>query len=177
MYRRGHVMEKELQQLKEDLHKKKEAIDEIPKLIKRRIDRAFSTNIWELSEKELDRYVGECITVLSQNADTKPDAGSIASHRKIIGPAIVLMKRIFMIIGKIYSNLVLAKQIEFNRKVVELSQAFLIQINNNKKSNEKIDERIRSCEEILAIVKIKVDELHRGLSQMKNGPEDRNKNA
>jgi hypothetical protein len=169
-------MEKEIQRLKNELYRRKEAVNEIQKLANRRIDRDFCSNIWELSEKELDAHVGELITFLNQNMNTKPDEGSIKSHRKIIGNAIVLMKRLLVKIGRVHANLILDKQIEFNKKIVELSQAILIQVKNNRERIEEIDEKIRDCEEVSAIAMIKFEELQQDLKHLKNATKDLDNN-
>jgi len=163
----GHEMRKEIEKLKNDLCKKKDTIHKIEKLINRKIDREFPVNIWELSEKELEIFIGECIPLLNKKVNIKPDEKSITSHRKIIGGVIVFIKKILIKFIRPYTNLLLDKQIEFNQQIFNLCQAVIIQLKNNKEKVEKIGDRIRDCEEELVIVRNILEEIHKDLNKLK----------
>ena len=160
-------MRKEIEKLKNDLFKEKETIHKIEKLIHKKIDREFPINIWELSEKELEIYIGEYILLLNKKINIKPDEKSITSHRKIIGGAIVFIKKMLVKFIHPYTNLLLDKQIEFNQHIFNLCQAVIIQQKSCKEKVEKIGDRISDCEEELVIVRNILEEIHKDLNKLK----------
>ena len=79
---------KEIQRLKKEMYKRKEEISDIKKLVNKEIDQEFYSNLSELSEKELETYIEECLSSINRNIDPKPEKKSITSHRKILGTPI-----------------------------------------------------------------------------------------
>jgi hypothetical protein len=149
---------KEIQEIKAKILREKEKITDINQLIHKEIDREFQPSVWELSEKELDIYIAENLSVLSQNWDTRPDKKSISSHRKVMGKLIVRIKRILFKMGTAYSNVLLDKQVQFNQKVVELLQGVFLRQAELEKKISKLEKKVRDCEENIVIANDKSTE-------------------
>jgi len=164
------AMIKEIQRLKKELYRKKEEILDLKKLVHKEIDREFQSDLEELSERELETYIGECFSSMKRNIDTKPDEKPITSHRKILGKPIILIKQVLSRITGVYSyaNLILDKKTEFNRQSVALHQALLITFRKNRERIRQIEEKISGCEENLIIIMNKIKGLHLSLEQQKN---------
>ena len=164
------AMIKEVQRLKKELYRKKEEIRDLKKLVHKEIDREFQSDLEELSERELETYIGECFSSMKRNIDTKPDEKPITSHRKILGKPIILIKQVLSRITGVYSyvNLILDKKTEFNRQSVALHQALLISFRKNRERIRQIEEKISDCEENLIIIMNKIKDLHLSLEQQKN---------
>jgi len=168
---------KEIQRLKKELYRKKEEIRDLKKLVNKEIDREFQLDLEELSERELETYIGECFSSMKRNIDTKPEEKPITSHRKVIGKPIILIKQILSRITGVYSyaklildkqTLILDKQTEFNRQSVALHQASFIRFRKNREKIQQIEEKISDCEENLVIIMEKIKDLHLSLEQLKN---------
>ena len=54
------------------------------KLVNKEIDREFHTDLGKLSERELETYIGECLSSINRDIDSKLDKESLTSHRKIL---------------------------------------------------------------------------------------------
>lgn len=137
----------EISRLKEELSRQKEKITDIKELVKQDIDRDFSINLWELSEKELDSEMGNRLSFLNDDIDTRPDPGIIASHRRILGKPVVLIKRLFMKLTGFYTNTLLEKQRRFNEQVVAFQLASFIRSRHNEKRIKEIEGKIKTIEE------------------------------
>jgi len=171
------AMTKEIQRLKKELYRKKEEIRDLKKLVNKEIDREFQSDLEELSERELETYIGECFSSMKANIDTKPDEKPITSHRKILGKPIILIKQILSRITGVnsYADLILDKQTsildnqtEFNRQSIALHQALLISFRKNRERIRQIEEKISDCEENLIIIMNKIKDLHLSQEQLKN---------
>jgi len=159
---------KEIQRLKKEMYKRKEEISDIKKLVNKEIDREFYSNLSELSEKELETYIEECLSSINRNIDPKPEKKSITSHRKILGKPIILIKRVLLKIIGFYIDLILDKQTQFNQQSVALYQALLLRLRQNKERIKQIEEKVSDCEENLDIILDKLKDLHLSLEQLKN---------
>ena len=164
------AMTKKIQRLKKELYRKKEEIRDLKRLVNKEIDREFQADLGELSERELETYIGECFSSMKRNIDTKPDEKPITSHRKIIGKPIILIKQILSRITGVYSytNLILDKRTEFNRQSIALHQALLISFRKNRERIRQIEEKISDYEENLIIIMNKIKDLNLSLKQQKN---------
>lgn len=167
---------KEIQRLKEELDKKKEEIQDLRELVKKEIDRPFPADAEELSERELETYIAEHFPSIRSRIDSKPDKKPLASHRKILGRPIVLLKQFLLKSIVDYNDLFLAKQAQFNQQSVDLYQALLLQTRNNKKRMKQIQEKISAFEENLTVLEAKLEDLHSSLEQLKNRAADHNPN-
>lgn len=152
---------KDINRLKEDLYRQKERAANIEALVKKEIDRDFPTDLWELSEKELDAEMGDRLSFLNDDIDPRPDPKSITSHRKILGKPIVLLKRLIMKIAGVYTNSLLEKQRRFNEQSVAFHLASFIRFRNNEKNLKIIEEKLKSLEEDREMLREQLDEIRK----------------
>jgi len=138
---------KEISRLKEDIFKQKEKIANIEELVKKEIDRDFSVDLWELSERELDNEMSARLSFLNDDIDIRPDSKAITSHRKILGKPIVFIKRIIMKIANAYTNTILEKQRRFNDQLVAFHLASFIRFRHNEQKIKAIEEKLKTFEE------------------------------
>lgn len=156
---------KEIDRLKEEIYRQKEKAADIKELVKEEIHRDFPVNFWELSERELDNEMGMRLSFLNDNIDTRPEARSITSHRRIIGKPIVLIKRLVLKIAGFYTNTILEKQRSFNEQLVAFHLASFIRFRHNERKIKEILERIKALEEDQESI---LDQL----AQLKNGKQE-----
>ena len=153
---------KEIDRLEEELHRQKESISDLKELVKHEIDRDFPVDLWALSERELDNEMGNRLSFLNDDIDTRPDAGTITSHRRFIGKFIVRFKRLVMKLTGFYSNTLLEKQRTFNDQLVAFHLASFIRFRH-------IEERIKAMEEKFNTLAEDQEVLTERLDQLKNG--------
>ncbi len=153
---------KEINRLKEEIYQQKEKVSDIKELITGEIDRDFPIDFWELSERELDNEMGNRLSFLNDDIDTRPDAQSITSHRRILGKPIVLIKRLVMKIAGFYTNTILEKQRSFNEQLVAFHLASFIRFRHNERKIKEILEKLKALEEDQEMM---LEEL----AQLKNG--------
>ncbi len=153
---------KEINRLKEEIYRQKEKVSDIKELVTGEIDRDFPVDFWELSERELDNEMGNRLSFLNDDIDTRPDAQSITSHRRILGKPIVLIKRLVMKIAGFYTNTILEKQRSFNEQLVAFHLASFIRFRHNERKIKEILEKIKTLEEDQELILEQ-------LAQLKNG--------
>ncbi len=142
----------EINRLKEEIYRQKESIPGIRGLVKDEIDSHFDTDPWELSEKELDSRMGDRLSFLNDDIDPKPDAGSISSHRRLLGKPVVWFKRLLMRIARPYTNLILEKQRRFNEQLVAFHLASFIRFRQNESHIDTIEKKLKEIEEDLELL-------------------------
>jgi len=152
----------ELDRLKEEIYRQKEKAADLKELVKEEIRRDFPVDFWELSERELDSEMGSRLSFLNDDIDTRPDARSITSHRRILGKPIVLIKRLVLKIAGFYTNTILEKQRSFNEQLVAFHLASFIRFRHNERKIKEILEKLKALEEDQELI------LDR-LTQLKNG--------
>lgn len=138
---------KEINRLKEEIFQQKDKVSDIKELVTGEIDRDFPVDFWELSERELDNEMGNRLSFLNDDIDTRPDAQSITSHRRILGKPIVLIKRLVMKIAGFYTNTILEKQRSFNEQLVAFHLASFIRFRHNERKIKEILEKLKTLEE------------------------------
>jgi hypothetical protein len=138
---------KEINSMKQEIFQQKENITDIKDLVKKEIDRDFTVDLWELSERELDSEMGNRLSFLNDDIDTRPEAKTITSHRRIIGRPIVLIKRLVMKIAGFYTNTILEKQRKFNEQLVAFHLASFIRFRHNEEKIKEIKKRLKILEE------------------------------
>jgi hypothetical protein len=153
---------KEIDRLKEEIYRQKEKAADIKELVKEEIHRDFPVNFWELSDRELDNEMGMRLSFLNDHIDTRPEARSITSHRRILGKPIVLLKRLVLKITGFYTNTILEKQRSLNEQLVAFHLASFIRFRHNERKVKEILEKIKTLEEDQESI------LDR-LAQLKNG--------
>ncbi|MCX6580889.1 MAG: hypothetical protein NT166_11990 [Candidatus Aminicenantes bacterium] len=144
--------------LKEEIFRRKEKLSSIEELVKTQIDRDFPTNLWELSERELDQEMGNRLSFLNDDIDPRPDPAAITSHRKILGKPIVFIKRMVIKIAGAYANALLEKQRRFNEQLVNFHLASFIRFRRNEDRIKGIEEKLKTFEEDQEIL---LDELEK----------------
>jgi hypothetical protein len=152
----------EINRLKEEIYQQKEKVSDIKELVTEEIDRDFPIDFWELSERELDNEMGNRLSFLNDDIDTRPDAQSITSHRRILGKPIVFIKRLVMKIAGFYTNTLLEKQRSFNEQLVAFHLASFIRFRHNERKINEILEKLKALEEDQELIMEQ-------LVQLKNG--------
>jgi len=138
---------KEIDRLEEELFRQKESISNLKELIKEEIDREFPVDLWALSERELDNEMGNRLTFLNDDIDTRPDTQSITSHRGFIGKFIVRFKRLVMKSTAFYTNAIMEKQRCFNDQLVAFHLASFIRFRHNEQKIKAIEEKLNTLVE------------------------------
>mgnify|MGYP001047574139 FL=1 len=162
------TLAQEIQRLKEELDRKRKEIEDIKELAGKEIDGSFPINLEEFSERELESYIAESIASIKEEINSRPAKEPITSHRKLIGRPIVALKKFLLQSLADYNDLFLDKQIQFNRRSVDLYQALLLRTKHNKERMKQIQEQISACEESLVVLKAKLEDLRANLEQQKN---------
>ena len=107
------------------------------------------------------------LSVLNQKWDSKEEE-PITSHRRILGPFIVLAKKILRKMLKPFSNTILLRQTEFNSQLVKLLNIVIPQLNNVTESSRELGKRIDELTKRLNELTKRLNELttkHMDLSQ------------
>lgn len=156
---------KELQRLKQEIHKQKEYIRDIKKLVNKEIDREFPTYLWELSERELDTFLIENLRPILKYPKLRVEENSITSHRKILGKPIVRIKKYFLRIVGPYINKTLDEQTQFNRQSAVLYEALYLRLRHIKEKITQIEKKVMECEESLVAFLHKNQDSQRSLRQ------------
>jgi len=152
----------ELDRLKEEIYRQKEKAADLKELVKTEIRRDFPVDFWELSERELDNEMGSRLSFLNDDIDTRPEARSITSHRRILGKPIVFIKRLVLKIAGFYTNTILEKQRSLNEQLVAFHLASFIRFRHNERKIKEILEKLKALEEDQELI---LDQL----TQLKNG--------
>ncbi len=143
----SETLEREIRRLKEEMSRKREAIQDIGRLINREIDRDFHIDLWELSDRELDQEMGDRLSRLNDDIDTRPSAEAITSHRQVVGKFIVRAKRLLMKLFNPYTNTLLEKQRRFNDRLVAFHLATFIRLHRGENALQAVKEKLEEIEE------------------------------
>jgi len=161
------TLEKEFKRLKEELAKKREEVQDIANLIHEGIDRHFQINSTELSERELEAFLGEKLAMGKQYIDIEPDPGALRSHRKILGRPILFFKRMFMKMIRFYSQQITSKQTQFNENAAALLEAIVSYSRRNRQELLDIQEKIGRLEETAVLLLASLKDLKEKLGKQK----------
>jgi chromosome segregation ATPase len=168
---------KEIQRLKEELDRKRGEIEDIRELVKKEIDREWPVHVEELSEKELETYIKECVSSIETHIDPKPDKKGITSPRKILGRPIIFFKRALIKMTGVYVHLLLDKQTQFNRQSVSLYRALALRLQHLQEKIKYLQERVSDGEESLVILEKKLEDLQASQEQLKSRTANHNLTA
>lgn len=138
--------ETSIRQLKEEFQSLRDSIQTLEGLIREPIDSPYSLNLWELSQGELDQEMAHRLSSLNQDINTKPDP-AITSHRKIIGPLIVSLKKTLRSLLRMNPEMILSKQVTFNEDLVALHLASFIRFRELDKRIAVLEEKLTQMEE------------------------------
>lgn len=137
-----------LEMFREQLLIEKNNINIVNKLVNSEIDQNFELDLWELSPKELDNWMGKNLSILNDNINTVPGPIIAKSHRRFIGRPIVYIKnKIFFYINK-YTLPILEKQKIFNSQLVKFHLASFIRLRALDSKLNIIDEKISKIENL-----------------------------
>ena len=163
-------LDREIENLRRELERKKSEIRDLRKLVRGAIDRDFPLEVAEYSEKELDDYFRDAVSPLKLVIDPRPGPDTVRSHRKVIGAPIVFLKRIFLRVFGFYTHLLLDDQARFNRRSAELTEALVARVRHYRDRLETIEGRVAAFEESLVILKSKLEDLGTRLGAPPGGP-------
>jgi hypothetical protein len=162
----------DIERLRRELEEKKREIRDLRQLVRREVDRDFSPDIREYSERELEDYFRDALGPLNEVSDPRPDPQAIRSHRKIIGPAIVFLKRAFLKMTGFYVHLLLDDQTRFNQRSAELAQALVARVKRYRERLEMVEGKVGAFEESLVILRGRLDDLRLRLPQPPGSGDD-----
>ncbi len=135
-----------LETFREEILIEKNNINSMNELVISDIDRDFDMDLWDLSPKELDNWMGKNLSLLNDNINTIPSPINAESHRKFIGKFIVYIKnKVFFYINK-YTLPILEKQKVFNSQLVQFHLATFIRLKTLDNKINTIDEKISQIE-------------------------------
>ena len=157
----------EIQRLKAKLEKQRERIGSVKELVNEEIDRDFPLNLEELSGKELECEMGIYLSRLDEESDPRPDPWAFTSHRKIIGKAIVFLKRLMFKITSVYSNTLLERQNRFNHRSASLHHSFFIRFRQKEKRILRIEEKLEDLEEHEVLLADKLESMQKSITGLR----------
>jgi len=152
MAKQADLIRQTISQIKEEISIQKAETKSLQELVKKGIDRDFSTNLWDLSDKELDFDMATYLSFLNDDIDTRPDPADISSHRRLFAGIIVRFKRFLLKISSIYSNALLDKQRKFNDQSVHFKLSSFIRFRHLENRLGSIEESLKEIQENLEIL-------------------------
>jgi hypothetical protein len=129
----------EIARLKEDCQTRKSAAGSLEELTGEPIQHHFPVDLWALSDSELDGEMGKRLGFLNDDIDCLP-AAAITSHRRFIGPLIVICKKLFFKLMRPYSKYLLERQNHFNEQLVAFHLASFIRF-------RRLEERVKRLQQ------------------------------
>lgn len=128
---------KEFEALKERAHAAREAAATLEELAGGPLRHHYPLDLWSLSDDELDNEMGKRLGFLNEDIDCRPVA--VTSHRRLVGPLIVLGKKILLKLLSPYTNSLFARQTRFHEQLVAFHLATFIRL-------RRIEERLKRLE-------------------------------
>lgn len=135
-------IEREIRNLKEEYGRIRESAGSLRELVHEPIDTPIRVDFWELSERELDQEMGERLSRLNDDIDCRPPS-DISSHRRVIGPLIVLAKKMMKKIFSPDTDKLFVRQNRFNGDLVAFHLASFIRLRHLEKRIDELEERSR----------------------------------
>lgn len=143
--KKGQIKQ-EIDSLKKELSNRREKIEKIETMVNKQIDYDFEINLWELSEKELDQEMGNRLTLLNEDADCIR-LEKITSHRKVLGPVIVVFKKIARRILLPFMTPFFERQKRFNVGMVNYLLASFIRFRSVEQRLKRLERDIAETDE------------------------------
>ena len=144
----------EVARLKEFYRDRKSAMGSLEELAGEPVQHHFPIDLWQLSDSELDGEMGKRLSFLNDDIDCRPTP-DITSHRRLIGPAVVLFKKIIFKILRLYTNTLFVRQNRFNEQLVAFHLASFIRA-------RRLEEALRRLETQIQEIKEQLEELPAG---------------
>jgi len=132
--------------LHEEYRRMTEQAASLQELVKEPIDQPFQLNLWDLSAAELDQEMANRLSALNDDINTRPSE-KITSHRRVIGPLIVMVKNVLRKLLSPYTNLVLARQVKFNEDMVAFHLATFIRFRQLDNQLTSVGERLNAIKD------------------------------
>jgi hypothetical protein len=133
---------REIGKLKEVYRQERESAVALEQLVHGPIDIPVKTDLWELSDQELDQEMGRRLSCLNDDIDCRPQ-GPLSSHRRFIGPFIVRVKKALRRALSPYTNMLFLRQNGFNADLVAFHLAAFIRFRRLEKRMEELEEQSR----------------------------------
>jgi hypothetical protein len=152
MAKKADLIRETISQLKEEISLQKKGTQSIKDLVKKDIDRDYSINLWDLSDKELDFDMATHLSFLNEDIDPRPSAADLTSHRRFFGRFIVRFKRFLLKITSVYSNALLDRQRRFNDQSVRYKLATFIRFRQLEDRLAGLEENLKEMQENLEIL-------------------------
>jgi hypothetical protein len=149
----------EIARLKAELLRKKAEIDDLRDLLNREIDRPFKPNPLEFTEREAGPFIEKSLAAIADNLSRNAEPPSLDSHRRFLGRPIRRIKRIFMDWADLHARKSLEKQSDYNRLVLDLLKVLILRSRGNRDKLRDLEDRLRKCEERLAVLITKARDL------------------
>jgi hypothetical protein len=146
-------------ELKEYYRGRKDAAANLEELAGQPVQHHFPVDLWQLSDSELDGEMGKRLSLLNDDIDCRPTL-EITSHRRFIGPAVVLFKKLLFKLMRPYTNTLFVRQNHFNEQLVAFHLASFIRF-------RRLEERTRSLEQHVEEIQGQLEDLAAG-----QGPEN-----
>ncbi|HUU06639.1 MAG TPA: hypothetical protein VMZ49_12275 [Patescibacteria group bacterium] len=144
-------IKEEIAKLKGYFQGRKDSAASLEELAGGPIQHHFPVDLWQLSDSELDGEMGKRLSFLNDDIDCRPTS-DITSHRRFIGPAIVLFKKMIFKIFRPYSNTLFVRQNRFNDQLVAFHLATFIRL-------RRLEEKVRALEQHEQEIKDQVEDL------------------
>jgi hypothetical protein len=128
----------EIAALKERYRAGKDAAATLEQLAGGPLQHHFPIDLWSLSDSELDGEMGKRLSFLNEDIDCRPTV-AITSHRRFIGPFIVLCKKLLLKALRPYTNSLFVRQNRFNEQLVAFHLASFIRF-------RLLDEKLKRLE-------------------------------
>ncbi len=128
---------KEIEALKKRIRAARDAAASLEELAGGPLRHHHPLDLWSLSDDELDNEMGKRLGFLNGDIDCRPAA--VTSHRRLIGPFIVLGKKILLKLLSPYTNSLFARQTRFHEQLVAFHLATFIRL-------RRIEERLKRLE-------------------------------
>ena len=160
---------REIGRLKSDLLKKKQEVEDIRALVNREIDREFQPEALDLTEREIGPFIEKRLGDIKGDLVLEAEQGELKSHRKIFARPVLFLKRTFMTWADIYSRKILDRQNRYNQSSFDLLKVVLLRSRWSKEKLKDLEGRLGECEESLAVMIHKVEDLQSRLD-MQKGP-------
>jgi len=161
------TIDREVKRLKEDLLRRKEEVGDLRELVKKEIDREFEPDPMDLTERELEPFIEKSLTAVKDNLVLNAEPQALTSHRRFFGRPVLYFKSVFMNWADLYTKMILDKQNRYNRHSFELLKVLVLRSRWSREKLKELEERLGECEESLAVMISKTQDLEARLEQGK----------
>ena len=131
-------LKEEIARLKDAYGARKDQARSLEELAGGPVRHHYPVDLWSLSDSELDNEMGKRLGFLNDDIDCRP-AAAITSHRRVIGPVIVLFKKLLLKALRPYTNSLFVRQNRFNEQLVAFHLASFIRL-------RRIEQRLQRLE-------------------------------